>query len=160
MDDAAEKSNEYSKRPLWQWVLIYIVIGGIVYALIYYFIFAKKSGYSTGQNPYPTTQSNTTSPIPTSKSETVKIALEGNEFAFTPATITVKKGQPVELTFKNVGKFPHNFSISDLSVQTKTIQPGQSDVVTFTPDKTGSFTYTCTVPGHADKGMKGTLIVE
>lgn len=36
---------EYSKRPLWQWILIYIVIGAIIYGLIYYFVFAKKGGY-------------------------------------------------------------------------------------------------------------------
>lgn len=25
----------YGKRPLWQWILLYIVLGGIVYYLIY-----------------------------------------------------------------------------------------------------------------------------
>ena len=38
---AKKKSSYYSKKPLWQWILIYIVIGGIVYALIYYFVIAK-----------------------------------------------------------------------------------------------------------------------
>ena len=33
------------KRPLWQWVLIYLVLGGIVYALVYYFFIAKGGGY-------------------------------------------------------------------------------------------------------------------
>lgn len=27
----------YGKRPLWQWILIYVVIGAIAYSLIYYF---------------------------------------------------------------------------------------------------------------------------
>lgn len=35
----------YGKRPLWQWILIYVVVGGIVYAAVYYFVFAKR-GYS------------------------------------------------------------------------------------------------------------------
>lgn len=33
------------KRPLWQWFLIYAVVGGIVYFLIYYFVLAPKGGY-------------------------------------------------------------------------------------------------------------------
>lgn len=35
----------YSKRPLWQWVVIYLIIGGVVYAAIYYFVIAKRGGY-------------------------------------------------------------------------------------------------------------------
>jgi hypothetical protein len=35
----------YGKRPLWQWVLLYVVIAAVVYGLVYYFFFAGK-GYS------------------------------------------------------------------------------------------------------------------
>lgn len=44
---------EYGKRPLWQWILIYVVIGAILYGLIYYFVLAKRGGYTvstSGQN--------------------------------------------------------------------------------------------------------------
>jgi len=27
----------YGKHPLWQWILLYVVVGVIVYAAIYYF---------------------------------------------------------------------------------------------------------------------------
>ena len=40
----------YSKRPWWHWVLLYVVIGGIIYGLIYYFVFAKKGGYNYNNN--------------------------------------------------------------------------------------------------------------
>jgi len=40
-----EYGKGYGKRPLWQWILIYVVIGGLVYAAVYYFAFAKR-GYS------------------------------------------------------------------------------------------------------------------
>jgi hypothetical protein len=40
----------YSKRPLWQLVLIYLLVGGLVYWLIYYFVFAKNgNGYQMGK---------------------------------------------------------------------------------------------------------------
>ena len=139
-----------------------------VYSVIYYFAFANKGG-----NPYqqtvqqkmqtlPPTQevSQPSNPPSTNSAAMQSIIVLGNEFAFTPATITVKQGQQVKLTFKNGGKYPHNLDISDLAVKTKTIQPGEEDTVTFTADKKGTFTYLCTVPGHAEKGMKGTLTVE
>ncbi len=37
----------YGKRPMWQWVVLYVVIGAIVYGLIYYF-FIHKTGSSSG----------------------------------------------------------------------------------------------------------------
>lgn len=43
-----EEKSGYGKRPLWQWIVIYLVIGGIVYAAIYYFVFTKKGGYGYG----------------------------------------------------------------------------------------------------------------
>ncbi len=43
--------NNYGKRPLWQWVVIYLVIGGILYGLIYYFVLAKRGGYSGYNQP-------------------------------------------------------------------------------------------------------------
>lgn len=48
------------KRPVWQWVVIYLVIAAIVYAVIYYVVIAKKGGYqSTNANyQYPSTQQN------------------------------------------------------------------------------------------------------
>lgn len=35
----------YGKRPMWQWVVIYLIVGAIVYGLIYYF-FLRGTGTS------------------------------------------------------------------------------------------------------------------
>ncbi|HSW48425.1 MAG TPA: hypothetical protein VLG67_05095 [Candidatus Saccharimonadales bacterium] len=50
------KSNGYGKRPMWQWILIYLIIGGLIYAAVYYFLYANKGGSNTSQssNPYQT----------------------------------------------------------------------------------------------------------
>ncbi|MBI2984201.1 MAG: hypothetical protein HYY50_01075 [Candidatus Kerfeldbacteria bacterium] len=40
----------YGKRPRWQWVVIYLVIGGLVYGAIYYFAYANKGGYQSSGN--------------------------------------------------------------------------------------------------------------
>lgn len=41
MEETRYKSG-YGKRPLWQWILIYIVIGAIVYGIIYYLVIAYR----------------------------------------------------------------------------------------------------------------------
>lgn len=38
-------SNGYGKRPMWQWIVIYVVVGAIVYAGAYYLFFAGHSAY-------------------------------------------------------------------------------------------------------------------
>lgn len=53
--------NAYGKRPMWQWVVLYVVIGAIAYGLIYYFVMAKQGGYSAEDptdSEYPSTQQN------------------------------------------------------------------------------------------------------
>lgn len=48
-----KKAYGYGKRPLWQWILIYLVVGVIVYGLIYYFVLAKHGGYNYNSSNYP-----------------------------------------------------------------------------------------------------------
>jgi plastocyanin len=169
MEDENKTATNYGKRPLWQWVVLYVVVAVAIYGLVYYFVLAKRGGgYNNPAAVAPTSAPTAMQPAPsqapaTGSAMTVsaqKITVVGTEFAFNPSTITLKKGQPAEITFKNNGTYPHNLSITDLGVKTKTIQPGEQDVVQFTPDKTGQFAFLCTVPGHADKGMKGTLTVQ
>jgi plastocyanin len=171
MDNENKATGSYGKRPLWQWIALYVVVAIVIYGLVYYFVLAKKSGGSNNYNygaaapsTAPTAMQQTPSQAPATGSAAAataqKITVVGTEFAFNPASFTLKKGQPAEITFKNNGVYPHNLTISDLGVKTKTIQPGEQDTIQFTPDKTGQFGFLCTVPGHADKGMKGTLIVE
>ena len=162
-----KKEFQYTKRPLWQWFLLYAVVAIVLYGLLYYFVLSKnKGGYggSNSQNPYQSQSQSSSSPSspssPASSAVNQKFTVVGTEFAFTPSTISVKTGQPVQVTFKNNGKFPHNLTFTDLNVGTKTISPGEEDTITFTPNKTGDFTFICTVPTHADRGMKGTLTVQ
>jgi drug/metabolite transporter (DMT)-like permease len=64
MDTAINTHSEkklYGKRPVWQWVAIYLVIGAVVYSAIYFIILNKGYGYTNAsyssqqtqqQNPY------------------------------------------------------------------------------------------------------------
>jgi flagellar basal body-associated protein FliL len=44
-DEPPVKPNGDSKRPMWQWILIYVVVAAIVYFLIYYLFFRGNGGY-------------------------------------------------------------------------------------------------------------------
>jgi cytochrome c oxidase subunit 2 len=86
------------------------------------------------------------------------IKIGAKKFEFSPAEITVKKGEPVVLEI-NSEDVKHGFTLPDFGVRTD-IKPGTVNRVTFTPDKVGSFTFACDVfcgAGHEE--MSGTLNV-
>lgn len=47
MEETAQPTANggYNKRPLWQWIVIYVILGAIVYAGVYYFFLNKNNGY-------------------------------------------------------------------------------------------------------------------
>lgn len=138
-------------------LVILLIVGGTTY-----FVFKKTAQVTAPKTTKPSVLV-TTQPSSQQSSQSAtmkKITVMGSDFAFTPSTLTVKKGDEVSIVFKNEGKYPHNFTISELGIATKTVKPGQEDTIVFAPKKTGSFTFVCTVPGHADRGMTGTITVE
>jgi plastocyanin len=84
------------------------------------------------------------------------------EFSITPATITAKAGDT--LTVQNTGTVGHNLVIADSTgkvvAQTTLIQAGQSAQLALPSTITaGSYTASCSVPGHKAQGMTATLTV-
>jgi len=79
-------SSGYGKRPMWQWVLIYLIVGGLIYGLVYYLYLSKK-----GTSPYGTTSSQTVN------QNTVSYSNSG----FQPKNISIKAGDTV--TWTNTG---------------------------------------------------------
>jgi len=92
---------------------------------------------------------------PASKKE---FTVSGQNFSFTPSTMTVKKGDTVRITFKS-GDMMHDLKIDELGVATKILKTGEEDTVEFIADKVGAFEYYCSVGSHRAKGMKGTFTV-
>ena len=46
-EQSTEVKSAYGKRPLWQWILLYVVVGGLIYAGIYFaFLHKGNSSYS------------------------------------------------------------------------------------------------------------------
>lgn len=88
-----------------------------------------------------------------------QIDITGSEFRMHPDSVSVRMGQPVVIVFHNQGVLSHNLVIDALGLKTRTIYPGETARLSFTPQKGGRYTFRCNVPGHTEAGMHGTLVV-
>ena len=86
----------------------------------------------------------------------------GNSMDFSPRSFTVAAGKPVTLTLRNDGFIPHDFTLTSGSVDPVKVaaNPTSTGTITFTLDRPGSYTFICSVPGHSDAGMKGTITAQ
>jgi nitrite reductase (NO-forming) len=86
----------------------------------------------------------------------------GNAMSFDPSSITVRAGQPVQLTLRNEGQMVHDFTLADGVAQPVkvTAMAGQTASGTFTIDTPGTYSFDCSMPGHAGAGMRGTILAQ
>jgi uncharacterized cupredoxin-like copper-binding protein len=100
-------------------------------------------------------------PAAASGAQPVTVAV-GTSLQFAPRSLTVRAGQPVELTLRNGGGLPHDFALAEgVSHPIKLeAQGGQTARGTFTIDAPGTYGFVCSVPGHAAAGMVGTITAQ
>jgi plastocyanin len=83
------------------------------------------------------------------------------QLAYTTTEATTKAGK-VEIDFNNPQALTHDVAIEDskgeVVGQTELIDSGSDS--TTVDLKPGTYTFFCTVPGHREAGMEGTLTVE
>src|SRR5260370_40742904 len=72
-----------------------------------------------------------------------RIGVSVKKFAYTPAEITVKKGEPVVLVLTSED-VAHGLKFKELNLSTK-IEKGKPAELAFTPDKAGDFVGHCSV---------------
>jgi cytochrome c oxidase subunit 2 len=72
-----------------------------------------------------------------------RIDVSVKKFAYNPAEITLKKGEPVVLVLKTED-VAHGLKFKELNLNTK-IEKGKSSELAFTPDKVGDFVGHCSV---------------
>ena len=54
---------------------------------------------------------------PAAPAQAARLINEAKEFAYLPAQVTVKAGQPVEIVLKNTGVTTHDFTIEKIAPQ-------------------------------------------
>ena len=96
------------------------------------------------------------------------------DIKYDKTALTATKGQPLTITMTNSGALEHDFTIdkidakatldgkdakSDKAAVHASVKPKASGKLEITPASAGSFEFYCTVAGHKEAGMKGTLTV-
>lgn len=154
-------NNGYGKRSLWHWVIIYLIIGGIIYAGIYYLFLAKKGGYTPPVNQtQPTVEQTSPTSSPTGSTQqqaqnTVTLTSNG----FSPATLTIKTGETVTWLNKSgeaatVNSDPHPVHTDYAPLNLGNFPDGGTLTLTF--DKPGSYGY----HNHLNPSQRGTITVQ
>jgi plastocyanin len=92
------------------------------------------------------------------------VALEADpngQLAYTTTEASAKSGE-VTVDFKNPQGLTHDVAIEDEAGETvgKTELIADSQTSTKVKLKPGTYHYYCTVPGHREAGMEGTLVVK
>jgi uncharacterized cupredoxin-like copper-binding protein len=110
----------------------------------------------------------------------VRLDVTVREFGFGPSELRVQANQPVELHLKNEGQLQHDWTVEGMPASaTHAHDTGHHDMstmpadalhtmaehgttsrVAFTPTKAGRYTFFCSVAGHREAGMQGTIVVE
>lgn len=105
------------------------------------------------------------------------VTVTASDFKFTPDVLNLTEGRPVTLVLKNSGSVEHTIASAYFSTQQLTVRgqsdqgetaaklkfvavnPGATAEITFTPRGRGRFQFICSIEGHAEAGMVGTIVV-
>ena len=87
-----------------------------------------------------------------------EVTVTTDELRFSPSTITVKTGEAVNIVLVNSDDIVHDFTVPAFGIHV-TLQPGQRTTIGMQPATAGSYPFLCTVAGHAQAGMQGTIVV-
>ncbi len=136
-------SSQYKNSSLWKVILIYLLIGGLVYFAAYYFISYRRATSVSPQLPTPPTV------------QTIQITPSG----YQPKTLTIKLGDVVSWTNQssvtaNVSSNPHPTHSDYPPLNLGDIPPGGSVSITFR--KVGTYNY----HNHLSPDQLGTVIVQ
>ncbi|MBW7971386.1 cupredoxin family protein [Bradyrhizobium sp. BR 10289] len=113
---------------------------------------------------------------PKKPARTIEILM--NEMDYTPSKIEVKRGEQVRFVLRNVGKEDHEFllatakeNLAHAEVMKKhphmehddpngvRLAPSKTAEILWKFTKSGTFEFSCLIPGHRDYGMVGHVTV-
>ncbi len=87
-----------------------------------------------------------------------EVPVDAGDLWFEPDEIEVTAGEEVNLRVSNTGQVFHDLTVpaADLMVD---VESGDEAVGGLVLDEVGTYEFFCSVPGHADAGMRGTIVV-
>lgn len=113
-----------------------------------------------------------------SKMQNASVVMQ--EYSYQPETLRFKSGVAYKLELLNTGKAKHYFTAPEFfkAIATRKVQsnvdgeikapyfsalevyPGRSLDLYFIPVTPGRYTLHCTIAGHQEQGMHGTIVIE
>jgi uncharacterized cupredoxin-like copper-binding protein len=88
-----------------------------------------------------------------------QVEVHARNVAFEPADVTVRAGEWTVLRFVNDDPVVHDWMVEDVPNLEAIARPGQTATLRFVLDTPGEYEVLCSVDGHAEAGMTGTLTV-
>lgn len=115
---------------------------------------------------------------PRKATRTMRISMS-DAMRFSPASLTIKKGETVRFIVRNDGKLLHEMVLGtdeDLSKHAELmlkfptmkhdephlvhVSPGKTEEMVWTFNRPGEFRFACLIPGHFQAGMVGKVVVK
>jgi outer membrane protein assembly factor BamB len=125
--------------------------------IVAYSLNAPAGGAKIQAPPVSTPGSSSSGATAPSTAKGTSVQVKGGEFFFRLSTRSAIKPGTMTFVFTNIGHVLHDFKIN--GKQTPLIQPGNTAKLVVTFKNKGTYPYLCTVPGHAEAGMKGVFTV-
>ena len=107
------------------------------------------------------------------------IEVKMSEMAYTPLSIEVERGEQIRFVIRNVGEDDHEFLLATTQENLEhaedmkkhphmehddpnavRLKPNKSAEIVWKFTKSGTFEYSCLIPGHRESGMIGKVTVK
>jgi Cu+-exporting ATPase len=89
-----------------------------------------------------------------------RVDVVARDVRFQPNELHVRAGEWLVISLRNDDPVFHDFEVEGFANVDVGARPGQTAEIRVLLDRPGTYEYLCTVPGHADAGMRGTLVVD
>lgn len=85
------------------------------------------------------------------------LSVTATEFTFDPDALQAPAGTDVTISVTDAGTIEHDFTLDEAGLKIA-VKPGETRSGTINLEA-GTYTFYCSVPGHREAGMEGTLTV-
>ena len=122
---------------------------------------SSSSSSSSASAAAPSSSSTAAAAAAPTGGSTSGLTLSESEFKIDPKSPKVAKAGTITITVKNTGAVTHALTVQTPSgpVSTPNIAPGKTATLKVNITKAGTYKFFCPIPGHAQAGMTGSLVV-
>jgi plastocyanin len=87
------------------------------------------------------------------------VTVVARDLSFAPRDLSASEGDTLTVELQNAGRLTHNLTVDELGLKV-VASPGKTKSLTIPRPAPGAYTFYCSVSGHRQAGMFGTLTVK